>query len=114
MNNCVFCKIIAGEIPSTKVFENEHCLAILDINPQATEHILLFPKQHTTDIIDASKNHLDNVSECIKAVGQIAREKGLDKTGFRLVSNCGKHACQTIGHLHFHILGGEQLSGTMG
>lgn len=114
MNNCIFCKIIAGEIPSKKVFENDYCFAIEDINPQAKVHILVFPKQHTENIVAANENYVESLTECMRAVANIAKEKGLGDTGFRLVSNCGKHACQTVQHLHFHILGGEQLSGTMG
>lgn len=113
MKDCLFCKIISGEIPSKKVFENEHCYAFYDINPQAPVHILVVSKVHTPNILDAVENHPEAVLECMKAVRKIVKEQKLDKNGFRLITNCGKHGCQSVHHLHFHIIGGKQLSDTM-
>lgn len=110
---CLFCDIIAGKIPSKKVFENEYCYAFYDINPQAPVHILLVSKEHTPNILDAAENHIDTISECMKAIAKIAKQEGLDKDGFRVVTNCGKFGCQSVNHIHFHILGGGQLSDKM-
>ncbi len=114
MTNCIFCKIIAGEIPSKKVFENEYCYAFHDISPQAPAHILVVCKQHTPNIVEAAENYPNVILECMKAISHITKEQGLSETGFRLVSNCGNDACQTVKHLHFHILGGQKLSEKMG
>ena len=112
MNDCLFCKIIAGDIPSNKVFENEKVLAFRDINPQAPTHILVIPKEHVASCseITAENSHL--VSECFEAVAQIAKQEKLD-TGFRVISNCGKDAGQTVPHLHFHILAGKNMGETL-
>ena len=114
MENCIFCKIIHGEIPSKKVYENEYCYAFYDIQPQAQTHILVVCKQHTPNIVHAVTNHAQDVLECMKAVANITQDLGLDKTGFRLITNCGKNACQSVEHLHFHILGGQALADKMG
>lgn len=114
MNNCIFCKILKGEIPSSRVYENEHCYAFHDIHPQAPVHILVISKKHTPNIAEASEHDIDQVSECMKAIAHIAREQGLLESGFRLITNCGKDACQSVDHLHFHILGGKQLNDQMG
>lgn len=108
---CVFCDIIEGKIPSTKVYENDKVLCIRDINPVAPTHVLVLPKKHFDDIIDVSKaedgaQYLDAVS---KAVAQVAKIDGLDK-GFRVINNCGEEGGQTVMHLHFHVIGGVQLT----
>lgn len=109
MNDCLFCKIIAGEIPSNKVFENEYCYAFRDINPQAPVHILLVSKVHTRNLFEATQNQLDAVIECMKAIPIIVKQENLEESGFRVVTNSGHNACQTVKHLHFHILGGTKL-----
>ncbi len=109
MNNCLFCKIAVGEIPSTKVYEDETILAFRDINPMAPNHILVIPKTHipSVDGITGDNSHL--VAHIFETIPQIAAAEGLTQ-GYRVVSNCGDHAGQSVHHLHFHILGGKQLS----
>ena len=112
MENCLFCKIIAGDIPSTKVYEDEFVFAFRDIAPQAPVHILGVPKEHVccADAVDASNSHL--VSKCFEAVAKIAKAEGLEN-GYRVINNCGVDGGQTVMHLHFHILGGVKLSEKM-
>ena len=113
MSDCLFCKIIAGEIPSTKVYEDAHCFAFRDINPQAPTHILILPKQHVTGLDDLTELPDAALAACLRAARIVAEQEGLAE-GYRLVSNCGPHACQSVKHLHFHVLGGQQLAGQMG
>ena len=113
MSDCLFCKIIAGDIPSAKVYENDDVFAFRDINPQAPVHVLVVPRTHieSAGAIDAENSGL--AAKCLEAAAVIARQEGLTG-GFRLISNCGDDAGQTVKHLHFHILGGERLSDKMG
>lgn len=108
MSDCLFCKIAAGEIPSTKVYENEDVLAFRDINPQAPVHILVIPKQHIASAADITEENADAVSACFKAISAIAKQEYLDN-GFRVISNVGEDAGQTVKHLHFHILAGVKM-----
>ena len=110
--NCLFCKIIAGEIPSTKVYEDETVLAFRDINPQAPTHILVIPKMHIGSVAEVTQDTGAVVAHIFTVIPQIAAAEGLEK-GFRVVSNCGEHGCQSVKHLHFHILGGAQLTEKM-
>ena len=112
MTDCLFCKIIAGDIPSAKVYEDEICFAFRDINPQAPTHILVVPKTHVMNIVDAAQLPDETLAGLLRAIGKIARQEGLEK-GFRVVSNCGPDACQSVPHLHFHILGGRQMADQM-
>ena len=109
---CIFCKIIAGEIPCGKVYEDEKVFAFRDINPQAPVHILVIPKTHiaSADGVNAENSAL--VAHIFECIPKIAKEAGLDN-GYRVITNCGEHACQSVKHLHFHILGGTQLSEKM-
>ena len=109
MNDCLFCKIVAGVIPSTKVYEDETILAFRDIAPMAPTHILVIPKAHIPDAGSVTAENSAVVAHIFEVIGQIAKAEGLTE-GFRVVSNCGPHAGQTVPHLHFHILGGKQLS----
>ena len=109
MENCLFCKIIAGDIPSTKVYEDETVLAFRDIQPQAPTHILVIPKAHIASVAEISPENSGVVAHIFEVIPQIARQEGLEN-GYRVVSNCGDDAGQTVHHLHFHILGGKQLS----
>lgn len=109
MSNCLFCKIIAGEIPATKVYEDEIILAFRDIAPQAPTHILVIPKVHIGSAAEVTGENSAVVSHIFEVIPRIAKAEGLDN-GFRVVSNCGADAGQTVGHLHFHILGGKKLS----
>ena len=107
METCIFCKIIKNEIPSSKVYENDDILAFKDINPQAPLQIIVIPKKHIENILELNDESL--LTKIHKAIKEIVREQNLDKQGFRLVTNTGEHACQTVKHLHFHILGGDKL-----
>ena len=108
---CIFCKIIAGEIPSTKVYEDELCLAFRDINPQAKTHILVIPKEHIPAFSAIDEGNAALVAHVLVVAAKVAKAEGLES--YRIVSNCGADAGQTVEHLHFHILGGEKLSERM-
>ena len=109
MSNCLFCKIVTGEIPSTKVYEDDLVLAFRDIAPQAPTHILVIPKAHIGSVAEITAENSAVVAHIFEVIPQIARAEGLDG-GFRVVSNCGDDAGQTVKHLHFHILGGKTLA----
>lgn len=106
--DCIFCKIIKGEIPSTKVYEDEYVYAFRDINPMAPVHVLVVPKEHIpcADAINSENSHY--VAKIFEAIPVIAAAEGLTN-GYRIISNCGPDADQTVLHLHFHILGGKKL-----
>lgn len=112
MENCLFCKIAAGIIPSTKVYEDEKILAFRDIAPQAPTHILVIPKQHIASVAEVDAGNCDVVAHIFTVIPRIARQEGLEG-GYRIVSNCGSDAGQTVPHLHFHILGGKVLTTEM-
>ena len=107
--DCLFCKIVAGEIPSTKVYEDETVLAFRDINPMAPTHILVIPKAHMDSVAQVNPENSAVIAHIFEVIAQIAQQEGLED-GFRVVSNCGTHAGQTVKHLHFHILGGRELT----
>ena len=113
MSDCLFCKIIAGVIPSTKVYEDETVFAFRDIAPQAPSHILVIPKTHIASAAEIGADNIALVTHMMEVIPQIAKAEGLEG-GWRLVSNVGDDGGQTIHHLHFHILGGKKLSGQMG
>lgn len=110
MENCIFCKIAAGTIPSTVVYEDEKILAFRDINPEAPTHILVIPKRHisSTNALEPSDEAL--IGYIFTAAKNIAKAEGIDESGYRIVNNCGRDGGQTVQHLHFHILGGRSLS----
>ena len=107
--DCLFCKIIAGDIPSNKVYEDDAVYAFRDIAPQAPAHILVVPKTHMASVDQVTAENSTLVARIFEVIPQIAAAEGL-KNGYRVVSNCGPDAGQTVGHLHFHILGGKELS----
>ena len=107
--NCLFCKIIAGDIPSAKVYEDETVYAFRDIAPQAPTHILVVPKVHMSGCNDVTAENSAVVAHIFEVIPQIAKAEGLEN-GYRVVSNCGEDAGQTVPHLHFHILGGKKLA----
>ncbi len=113
MENCLFCKIIAGEIPSSKVYENEYVYAFRDIHPQAPVHVLVVPKKHVESVSSIGCLSDEEIASCLKALSEIAAQEGL-QNGYRVVSNCGPDACQSVPHLHFHLLGGTQMTDKMG
>ena len=106
---CLFCKIIAGDIPSTKVYEDETVYAFRDINPQAPTHVLVVPKTHIEDCNGITPENSAVIAHIFEVIPQIAKAEGL-ANGYRVVSNCGADAGQTVQHLHFHILGGKALA----
>lgn len=111
--DCLFCKIVAGEIPSTKVYENEWVYAFRDINPQTPVHVLVVPKQHICCADGVNAENSLYVAKIFEAIPEIARLEGL-KNGYRVITNCGEDACQTVKHLHFHVMGGRRLPEQMG
>lgn len=108
--DCLFCKIMAGEIPCTKVYEDEKVFAFRDINPQAKVHVLLVPRKHMRNILECDG---ETAAALVGAISKVAKAEGLEADGFRIASNCGKNGCQSVDHLHIHLMGGEQLSGKM-
>ncbi len=111
--NCLFCKIIKGVIPSAKVYEDDLCYAFRDIAPQAPTHILVVPKVHMRSVAEVNKHNEALIGHIFTVIAQIAAEEGLEG-GYRVISNCGPDACQSVPHLHFHILGGAKLGERMG
>ena len=109
MSNCIFCMIAEGTIPSTKVYEDERILAFRDINPMAPTHILVIPKEHIPSVDGITAENSAVVAHIFEVIPQIAKAENLEN-GYRVVSNCGPDAGQTVQHLHFHILGGKQLT----
>ncbi len=112
MSDCLFCKIIAGEITSKKVYEDENIFAFRDINPQAPVHILVVPKTHVKCAEDINADNAYLVAKCFEAIAKIAKQEGL-KDGFRVINNCGEAAGQTVPHIHFHILAGKPMGETL-
>ena len=110
--DCLFCAIINGDIPSNKVYEDDYCYAFLDIAPQAPVHCLVVPKLHIASLDEICKANSENVTKIFEAIPSIAKKLGLEN-GYRIVSNIGNDGCQSVKHLHFHILGGKKLSENM-
>jgi histidine triad (HIT) family protein len=108
-HDCIFCRIIAGEIPSTKVYEDEYVFAFRDINPQAPVHVLVVPKNHIACADEINAENSVYVAKCFEAIAKIAKAEGLDK-GYRVINNCGEYGGQSVQHLHFHLVGGMKLS----
>lgn len=111
--SCLFCKIVNGEIPSTKVYEDDSVLAFRDINPMAPTHILVIPKAHFASVAEITPENSGVVAHIFEIIPNIAAQEGLEN-GYRVITNCGPDAGQSVGHLHFHILGGRTLSLEMG
>jgi histidine triad (HIT) family protein len=109
LSNCIFCKIINGEIPCNKVYEDDKILAFKDINPVAPIHIVVIPKQHVQSILDLDENTVSITIDVFNAINKIVRLLDIDKDGFRVVANTGINGGQTVSHLHYHILGGRSL-----
>lgn len=110
--DCLFCNIIAGKIPSTKVYEDDLVYAFNDIGPQAPVHVLIVPKQHIQSAADITAENSAVVAHIFEVAAKLAKELGLDQ-GFRIVTNSGENGAQSVPHLHFHLLGGAKLSGQM-
>ena len=110
--SCLFCKIIAGEIPSKKVYEDEYVYAFYDIAPMAPVHVLFVPKQHMDSADAVSAENSVYVAKIFEAIPKVAAELGL-ANGYRVITNCGEDGCQSVRHLHFHLLGGKKLPETL-
>ena len=111
--DCIFCKIIAGEIPSAKVYEDEYVYAFKDINPQAPVHVLVVPKAHISSADELTDENSIEIARVFAAIPRVAALMGLTN-GYRVINNCGEDGCQTVKHIHFHVLGGKKLPENMG
>ena len=109
MENCLFCKIIKGEIPTEKVYEDDYVLGFKDINPATKIHILVIPKIHIGSLADLNEEHKEYVWKIHEAINKIAQEQGVKQSGYRVIVNCGKDAGQEVMHLHYHLLAGERM-----
>jgi histidine triad (HIT) family protein len=110
MSSCLFCKIVSGEIPAAKVYEDDRVIAFNDINPQAPMHVLVVPRHHIATLNDLSSKDDDLVGAMVRVGTAIAKERGVDGPGFRTVFNCNAQAGQTVFHIHLHVLGGRAMS----
>jgi histidine triad (HIT) family protein len=113
MDDCIFCKIIKGEIPSKKVYEDEHVVAFHDINPIAPVHILTIPKKHISSLMAIQEEDKELIGHLHLALQKVAKEMGVEKEGFRVITNTGEHGQQTVFHIHYHLIGGRQLEWKM-
>lgn len=111
MSECLFCKIVQGEVPATKVFEDENVVAFVDIKPSAKEHYLFISKKHTKNVNEMAASEPEGIVQVHQAIRAFTKEKGLEESGFRVVTNVNKNSGQVVFHTHFHVLGGEQLRG---
>ena len=109
MDDCIFCKIVKGEIPSEKVYEDEKVLAFKDINPVTPIHVLVIPKKHFKDVLDVKEEDKEIIADLFQSINKIAKTLGIEKNGFRIVNNCGEDAGQEVMHLHFHLPAGKKL-----
>ncbi|MCM3627269.1 histidine triad nucleotide-binding protein [Paenibacillus glycanilyticus] len=112
--DCIFCKIIEGSIPSTKVYESENVIAFKDIQPAAPVHILIIPKKHIPTMNDVSDEDGPVIAEVLAAAREIAKQQGIAESGYRLINNVNSDGGQVVYHLHFHLLGGEKLGSLVG
>lgn len=108
-DDCLFCKIIKGEIPSTKVYEDDMLLAFKDINPVAPVHVLIIPKIHVENTNEIDENNSDYIKHIYEKMGEIAKNAGVFESGYRLICNCGEDSGQEVKHLHLHMIGGTKL-----
>lgn len=112
--DCIFCKIVSGSIPSSKVYEDEDVVAFDDIHPMAPVHVIVIPRRHIPTLMDVGPGSMNEATSLINAAQEVARIKGIDKSGFRAVMNCNKEGGQVIFHLHMHVLGGHKLKDDLG
>lgn len=109
MEDCIFCKIIKGEIPSEKVYEDDKVLGFKDINPAAPIHVLVIPKEHIENVLEVEPENKEIIADIFLAINKIAKQLGIEADGFRIINNCGKDAGQEVMHLHFHLLAGGKM-----
>ena len=112
MSDCIFCKIVAGEIPSTKIYEDETVIAFRDIHPQAPVHFLVVPKEHIKSAAEITSENSGVIAHCFEVIAKLAVQEQLSD-GFRVINNCGENAGQTVPHIHFHVLAGKTLGETL-
>ncbi len=112
MENCLFCKIADGGIPSDKIYEDDYILCFRDIQPQAPVHVLVIPKTHIASADEITEDNSSVIAHIFAKMPEIAKKAGLTN-GYRIINNCGEDACQSVKHLHFHILGGKKLPESM-
>jgi histidine triad (HIT) family protein len=112
--DCIFCQIVAGEIPSEILYQDEQVAAFRDINPQAPVHLLIIPKKHIPSLVDLSEADLPLIGHMVIVANQLAEKEGVAESGYRLAVNCGRDGGQLVPHLHMHLLGGRKLSGALG
>ena len=110
MSDCLFCKILDGDIPCDRVYENDQVIAFRDVNPQAPTHILVIPREHISTVNDLTAEDKSIVAEMMLAAQAIAKQEGIEESGYRLVMNCNEGAGQTVFHIHLHILGGRRMN----
>jgi histidine triad (HIT) family protein len=110
MSDCIFCKIVSGDIPGDIVYQNDDVLAFRDLNPQAPTHILVIPKRHVATINDLQDTDAELIGKMYLAAKEIASKEGIDEAGYRTIMNCNAGAGQTVFHIHLHVLGGRQMS----
>ena len=108
--DCLFCKIIAGEIPSKKVYEDDLIYAFYDIDPQAPEHVIIVPKEHISSANDITSENVRHIAAVWEKIPEIAKMLGIANDGYRVVNNCGQNGGQTVNHIHFHLMGGRAFS----
>jgi histidine triad (HIT) family protein len=113
-DDCIFCKIVRGEIPCAKVYEDQNVLAFDDIHPMAPVHVIVIPKKHIPTLLDCTKDRMNDLAAMMSVIQEVAKKKGVDQKGFRTVMNCNAEGGQVIFHLHAHVLGGKKLTDEMG
>ncbi len=109
MDDCLFCKINRGDIPSNKVYDGDDVFAIEDINPQAPVHLLIIPKKHLSTLLDIEDNDFEMIGSIFGVINELATERKLEASGYRVVANCGAGAGQSVFHIHYHLLGGRAM-----
>jgi histidine triad (HIT) family protein len=112
--DCVFCKIFGGQIPTELVYQDDRAVVIGDINPQAPKHLLVMPREHISSLAETGPGHKELLGHLVGVANEVARREGVSDTGYRVAVNCGREGGQVVPHIHFHVLGGRQLSGSLG
>ncbi|MBE6071808.1 MAG: histidine triad nucleotide-binding protein [Clostridium butyricum] len=109
MEECIFCKIVNGEIPSSKLYEDDKVIAFRDINPEAPIHFLVVPKEHIESANSLNEDNFNVIAHIFKVINKLVKEENIADSGYRIINNCGKDGGQTVNHIHFHVIGGKTL-----